>query len=59
MPRQPRKPLRTFHASEHKAGRFRRETVEQTERPLVSATLAERVIARQIDGLDEQRDDGE
>jgi len=59
MTRTPRKPLRTFFAAEHKAGRFRPETVERTERPPVSATLAERVIARQLERLDESRDDAE
>jgi hypothetical protein len=56
-PRQPRKPLRTFDASQHKPGRFRRESAEQAERTPVSATIAERVIARQVQGLDERRDD--
>jgi len=59
MPRQPRKPLRTFHAADHVPGRFRPETVERAPREPVSATIGERVIARQLDGLDERRDDAE
>ncbi len=59
MPRQPRKLLRTFHADQHRPGRFRPETVERTPREPVKASIGERVIARQLDGLDEHRDNAE
>jgi len=59
MTRTTRKPLRVFFAADHVPGRFRPETVERTPREPVSATIGEQVIARQLDGLDEARDDAE
>jgi hypothetical protein len=46
---------RTFDAAQHQQGRFRREAVQPSERPRLSAKLGEFALAKQMARLDAQR----
>jgi hypothetical protein len=46
---------RTFDARGVQAGRFRREAVQKTDRPRLSATLGEIALAKQMQRTEAQR----
>lgn len=53
-PSPPKSRQRTLHGIDHDATRFRPETVDQQQRPRLTAKIGEFCIARQMDRLESQ-----